>query len=148
MKNYELIFLARQDIAQGQVEALVTEFSDILKAQGGAVAHSEYCGVKNLSYRIRKNRKAHFVLLDVVAPVKAKEELERLMRINEDVLRFLTVNVDKFGPRPSALSHSRYSREDRSGREDQTAHRASRTVSQEEKGDEVADVNVQEDTQA
>ena len=113
MRNYELTFLARQDITQNQVETMIGTFSDILKSGGGSVAHSEYCGLKALSYRIRKNRKAHYVLLDVVASPAAKEELERLMRINEDVIRFLTVQVDAFGTRPSALSQSRYSREDR-----------------------------------
>ena len=113
MRNYELIFLARQDIAQNQVEAMIGTFAEILKANGGSIVHSEYCGLKALSYRIRKNRKAHYVLLDVLAPPAAKEELERLMRINEDVLRFLTVSVEAFGARPSALMQSRYSREDR-----------------------------------
>ena len=113
MRNYELIFLARQDIAQNQVEAMIATFSEILQGGGGSIVHSEYCGLKALSYRIRKNRKAHYVLLDVVASPAAKEELERLMRINEDVLRFLTVSVDAFGARPSALMQSRYSREDR-----------------------------------
>ncbi len=113
MRNYELIFLARQDIAQNQVETMIGTFSEILKTNGGSIVHSEYCGLKALSYRIRKNKKAHYVLLDVVASPAAKEELERLMRINEDVLRFLTVSVEAFGARPSALMQSRYSREDR-----------------------------------
>ncbi|MBN9565356.1 MAG: 30S ribosomal protein S6 [Alphaproteobacteria bacterium] len=121
MTHYEIVFLARQDITTSQVEALVTSFSEIIGNGGGKVANYEYCGLKSLTYRIRKNRKAHYGLMDITAPATAVKELERLMRINEDVLRFLTVKVEDFGPRPSALSQSRYSRDDRNfNRDDST----------------------------
>jgi small subunit ribosomal protein S6 len=113
MTHYEIVFLARQDITTTQVEALVASFSQIIGNGGGAVANYEYCGLKSLAYRIRKNRKAHYGLMDITAPAPAVKELERLMRINEDVLRFLTVKVESFGARPSSLSQSRYSRDDR-----------------------------------
>lgn len=114
MRKYETVFLARQDIAPSQVDGLVATFSQILKDAGGNVVHNEYCGLKTLAYRIRKNRKAHYVLLDIESEPAALKEMERLMHINEDIIRFLTVAVDDFGTRPSALMQARYNRDDRS----------------------------------
>ena len=93
MALYEHVLLARQDVSAQQVEALVEQFKGILEANGGSVAKVEYWGVKSLGYRIKKNRKAHYSLLNIDAPPAAVAEMERQMRINEDVLRFMTIRV-------------------------------------------------------
>ena len=95
MALYEHVFLARQDVSNAQVEALTKEFSDLIEQGGGKITKSEYWGVKSLNFRIRKNRKAHFTLLNVDAPPAALAEIERQERINEDVLRYLTIRVDE-----------------------------------------------------
>ena len=112
MALYEHVLLARQDVSAQQVEALVEQFKGILEANGGSVAKVEYWGVKSLGYRIRKNRKAHYTLLNIEAPSAAVLEMERQMRINEDVLRFMTVKVEELEEGPSAMLQKR-DREDR-----------------------------------
>jgi small subunit ribosomal protein S6 len=91
MALYEHIYLARQDVSQQQVEDLTNSLTEILTSNGGKVGKAEYWGLKGLSYRIRKNRKAHYTLLNIEAPPAAVAEMERQMRINEDILRFMTV---------------------------------------------------------
>jgi small subunit ribosomal protein S6 len=103
MPLYEHVFLARQDLGAQQVEELTTQFANVIEQMGGKVAKNEYWGVKSLSYRIRKNRKAHFTLLNVDAPAAALAEVERQMRLSEDVLRYLTIRVDAHEDGPSAM---------------------------------------------
>jgi len=112
MSFYENIFIARQDVTAAQVEALTDAFAAIVTEQGGKVTKREYWGLRNLSYRIKKNRKGHYMLLNLDAPAAAVVEMERNMRINEDVLRLLTVRVEALEEGPSAMLQSR-SREDR-----------------------------------
>jgi small subunit ribosomal protein S6 len=107
MALYEHIFLARQDVSAQQVEELTNQFTEILTGGGGKVTKTEYWGVKTLSYRIRKNRKAHYSLLNIDAPHAAVAEMERQMRINEDILRFMTVRVDELEEGPSAMLQKR-----------------------------------------
>jgi small subunit ribosomal protein S6 len=107
MPFYENVFIARQDISAAQVEALADSFTQIVAQQGGQVAKREYWGLRNLSYRIKKNRKGHYVLFNLDAPPGAVAELERNMRINEDVLRYLTVRVDALEEGPSAVMQNR-----------------------------------------
>ena len=114
MPLYEHIFLSRQDVSAQQVEDLTKTYTDLLAENGGKVAKSEYWGVKSLSYRINKNRKAHYTLLNIEAPATAFAEMERQMRINEDVLRFMTVRVDELEEGPSAMMQKR-DRDDRDG---------------------------------
>ena len=114
MPLYEHIVLARQDVSQQQVEELITQISDVLAQGGGKVTKNEYWGLKSLSYRIRKNRKAHYTLLNIDAPAPAVAEMERQMRINEDILRFMTVRVDELEEGPSAMMQKR-DRDDRDG---------------------------------
>ena len=118
-RKYEVVFIARQDLSQAQVDTLTATFSQVLTDLSGQIHHTEYCGLKSFAYRIRKNKKGHYVLMDILAPAKALHEMERIMSLNEDVLRFLTVKVDEFGSRPSAFQ-SRYTKDDRgfSPRED------------------------------
>ena len=114
MALYEHIFLARQDVSAQQVEELTTQFTEILTSGGGKVTKTEYWGVKTLSYRIRKNRKAHYSLLNIDAPHAAVAEMERQMGISEDILRFLTIRVDELEEGPSAMMQKR-DRDDRDG---------------------------------
>jgi small subunit ribosomal protein S6 len=103
MALYEHVFLARQDLAQAQVDALAETATKIIEDNEGKVVKTETWGLKSLAYRIAKNRKAHFVMLDVDAPPQAIAELERQTNINEDVIRFLTIRVDEHESGPSAM---------------------------------------------
>lgn len=101
MPLYEHVFLARQDISQAQVEALTKEYSEVITEAGGKIAKSEYWGVKPLAFKIKKNRKAHYSLLNIDAPSAAVAEMERRMGLSPDVLRFLTIRVDAHEAEPS-----------------------------------------------
>jgi len=96
MALYEHLLIARQDISAQQVDALATHLKTIIEGQGGKVEKHEYWGLRGLAYRLNKSRKGHYVLLNINAPGKAVHELERQLKINEDVLRYITVKVDKF----------------------------------------------------
>jgi len=114
MPLYEHVFLARQDLGAPQVEELTNQYKGVIEQMGGSVAKTEYWGVKSLSYRLRKNRKAHFTLLNVDAPAAALAEVERQQRLSEDVLRYLTVRVDEHEAGPSAMMR-KSDRDDRRG---------------------------------
>ncbi|WP_438749274.1 30S ribosomal protein S6 [Pararhizobium sp. O133] len=116
MALYEHVFLARQDISAQQVDALVEQYKGVLEANGGKVGRVENWGLKSLTYRINKNRKAHYVLMDIDAPAPAVHEVERQMRINEDVLRYMTIAVEKHEDGPSAMMQKR-DRDDRPRRD-------------------------------
>ena len=117
MPLYEHVFLARQDISAQQVESLLQGFRSILEERGGSVGKSEYWGLKSLTYRIKKNRKAHFALMNIDAPHEAVSELERQMRLSTDIIRFLTVRVDEHDAGPSPMMR-RADRDERDGRGD------------------------------
>src|SRR6516164_11147279 len=118
MALYEHIFLARQDVTQQQVETLTEQIKSKIASLGGAVTKVEPWGLKSLAFRIKKNRKAHFTLLNIAAPSEAVVEIERLLSINEDVIRFLTIRVDEHEAGPSAMLRKRDEgdREDRGPR--------------------------------
>ena len=101
MPLYEHVFLARQDISQAQVDALTKEYSEVITEGGGKIGKTEYWGVKPLAYKIKKNRKAHFALMNLDAPPAAVAEMERRMRLSPDVIRFLTIRVDAHETEPS-----------------------------------------------
>jgi small subunit ribosomal protein S6 len=113
MPFYENIFVARQDLSAQQVEAMGDTLAEIISTAGGKVTKKEYWGLRTLAYRIKKNRKAHYMLLNVDAPAAAIAEAERTLRINEDVLRYLTVKVEALEEGPSAMM--RRSRDDEAG---------------------------------
>jgi len=96
MALYEHLLIARQDISAQQVDALATHLKTIVEGEGGKIEKQEYWGLRGLAYRIKKNRKGHYVLLNINAPAGAVIELERQLKINEDVLRYITVKVDQF----------------------------------------------------
>ena len=116
MPLYEHIYLARQDVSPQQVEEMTNSLTEVLTQGGGKVTKNEYWGLKSLSYRIKKNRKAHYSLLNIDAPSAAIAEMERQMRINEDILRFMTVRVDELEEGPSAMLQKRDRDDDRSDR--------------------------------
>lgn len=116
MALYEHVFLARQDITPQQVDGLVEQYKGVLEANGGKVGRVENWGLKSLTYRIKKNRKAHYVLMDIDAPAAAVHEIERQMRINEDILRYMTIAVEKHEEGPSAMMQKR-DRDDRPRRD-------------------------------
>ena len=116
MPLYENVFIARQDISGAQVDTLADTFTQLVADNGGEVKKREYWGLRNLAYRMRKNRKGHYVLLNIAAPPAAVAELERTMRIDEDVIRYLTIRVDSLEEGPSAVMQSRGGRDDRQRR--------------------------------
>jgi small subunit ribosomal protein S6 len=103
MPLYEHVFLARQDLGAQQVEELTAQYKGIIEQMGGKVTKVEPWGVKSLSYRMNKNRKAHMTLMNVDAPSAALTEIERQMRLSEDIVRYLTVRVDEHEEGPSAM---------------------------------------------
>jgi len=115
MALYENVFIARQDVPATQVETLTNQFAELVTAQGGTVSKKEYWGLRSLAFRIKKNRKGHYTLLNIDAPSAAVKELERTMSINEDIIRFLTVRVDALEEGPSAIMQRSSERSDRPG---------------------------------
>ena len=126
MPLYEHVFLARQDLAQAQVDALAETATKIIEDNGGKVAKTETWGLRSLAYRIAKNRKAHYVMLDFEAPAPVVAELERQTQINEDVIRYMTVKVDEHEAGPSVMMR-RGDRDKRRGdRDDERGERGDR----------------------
>ena len=115
MALYENVFIARQDVPATQVETLTNQFAELVAAQGGTVSKKEYWGLRSLAFRIKKNRKGHYTLLNIDAPSAAVKELERTMSINEDILRFITVRVDALEEGPSAIMLRTAEKSDRPG---------------------------------
>ena len=107
MSLYEHVYMARQDVTAQQVEALTDGFKSTVEGLGGSFAKVEYWGVKSLAYKIKKNRKSHFTLINIVAPPAAVFEMERQMGLNEDILRFITLRVDAHEEGPSAMMRKR-----------------------------------------
>ncbi|WP_439527432.1 30S ribosomal protein S6 [Pannonibacter sp.] len=117
MPLYEHVFLARQDVSTQQVEQLVEQYKGLLEANGGKVGKIETWGLRSLAYRVKKNRKAHYTLMNIDAPHAAIAEMERQMGLNEDVLRFMTIKVEAHDEEQSAMMQKR-DRDDRRRRDD------------------------------
>jgi small subunit ribosomal protein S6 len=127
MPLYEHVYLARQDTSAQQVDELTAQLKGVIENLGGSIKKSEYWGVKSLSYRLRKNRKAHFTLFDIEAPPAAINEIERLERLNEDVLRYLTIRVDAHEEGPSAMMRRAERDRDRDERRGERGDRGDRS---------------------
>lgn len=125
MALYEHVFIARQDLTQQQIEQLVATYKKILNDNGAKTGRIEYWGLRTLAYRINKNRKAYYVLMDIDGSHEAVAEMERQMRINEDILRYLTIRVDEFEKGPSAIL-ARRDKEERNYKEGFESRRPSR----------------------
>jgi small subunit ribosomal protein S6 len=130
MALYEHIFLARQDISPQQVEALTETYSKVITENGGTISKSEYWGLKSLTYRVKKNRKAHFTLLNIDAPSAAVQEMERQMGISDDTIRHLTLRVDELEEGPSVMMRSRGNRDkdDRRPRENESPDQSAKSA--------------------
>ncbi len=119
MSLYENIFLVRPDVSSAQVEAMADEFSAIISAGGGEIKKVEHWGLKNLAYRIKKNRKAHYVMFNIDSPHEAVHEMERNMGLHDDVMRHMTIRVDDLEEGPSAVMQSKAARDERRSRRDE-----------------------------
>ncbi|PWR22856.1 30S ribosomal protein S6 [Zavarzinia aquatilis] len=117
MALYEHVFIARQDVSSAQVETLVEDLTKIIADNGGSIVKTEYWGLRNLAYRIQKNRKGHYVLFHIDAPHAAVAEMERNLRLNEDVIRVLTLRKDELPEGPSIMMQVKAAREERARRE-------------------------------
>ena len=126
MPLYEHVMIARQDLSNAQAEGLVEHFSTVLADNGGKVVASEYWGVKTMAYKINKNRKGHYAFLRSDAPSAAVQEMERLARLHDDVMRVLTVKVDAHEEGPTVQMQKRDDRDDRGPREDRGPRRERR----------------------
>ncbi|MEM7216059.1 MAG: 30S ribosomal protein S6 [Pseudomonadota bacterium] len=122
MALYEHTFLARQDISVQQAEALAEQFKGVLEENGGSVGKVENWGLRTSAYRIQKNRKCHYIHMNVDAPASAISEMERQMRIHEDILRYMTIRVEELDEEPSAMM-KKSDRDDRPRRDDRSGGR-------------------------
>jgi small subunit ribosomal protein S6 len=113
MRLYESVFIARQDISTGQVDALCEEFEGIIKAGGGKILKKEYWGLKTLAYRIKKNRKGHYIMFNIEADADTMSEYDRKLGLNEDVIRVLTINIEEVDDEPSIMMQSKSDRPSR-----------------------------------
>jgi len=118
MAFYEHIFIARQDISASQVETITADLTKIIEGLDGKVAKNEYWGLKNLAYKIKKNRKGHYVLLNIEGPHAVIAEVERQARLHEDILRFMTIRVDEHEEGQSVVLRSKADKERRGPRGD------------------------------
>ena len=118
MRLYESVFIARQDITSAQVEAMADEFAEIITSAGGSIKKREYWGLRSLAYRIKKNRKGHYVMFNVETGPEALREYERIMGLSEDVLRFLNLNIEEVEEGPSIMMQAKTERSSR-GQPDQ-----------------------------
>ena len=121
MPFYESVFIARQDISAGQVDTLADEMEKLISDNGGSVARREYWGLRNLAYRMKKNRKGHYIMFNLDAPSEAVQEMERNLRLHEDVLRYMTIRLEELRADASPMMHGKGDRDraDRRGRDDE-----------------------------
>jgi len=126
MALYEHVFIARQDITASQVEGITADFSKIVEENEGKVAKTEYWGLKNLAYKIKKNRKGHYILMNIDAPHAAVAEMERQARLHEDVLRFMTIRVDELEEGESIVLRAKADKDRRGPRSDNRGERGDR----------------------
>lgn len=118
MAYYEHVFIARQDITASQVEGITADFSKVIEENEGKVAKTEYWGLKNLAYKIKKNRKGHYILMNIDAPHAAVAEMERQARLHDDILRFMTIRVDELEEGQSIVLRSKADKDRRGPRGD------------------------------
>lgn len=116
MRLYESVLIARQDISTAQVETLVDEFSAIITNGGGSIKKKEYWGLRSLAYRIKKNRKGHYVMLNIESDSATLTEYERIMGLNEDILRFMNIRIEEVSEEPSIMMQAKSERSERGGR--------------------------------
>ena len=118
MRLYESVFIARQDVSSTQVEAMADEFAGIITSAGGYIKKREYWGLRTLAYRIKKNRKGHYVMFNMETDSEALKEYERIMGLNEDVLRFMNIRIEEVDEAPSIMMQAKSERPSRGPRDD------------------------------
>ena len=110
MALYESVIIGRQDLTNSQFETLIDEFTSVIKSHDGEIKKTEYWGIRNLAYKINKNRKAHYYMLNISSSPETISEYERLLGLHEDIIRFLTVKIDKVDENPSVLMNNKFDR--------------------------------------
>ena len=148
MALYECVFIARQDISSTQVDALIEQFEGVITENGGSIAKRESWGLRTMAYKIKKNRKGHYVLLNIDCPADAVHEMERQMRINEDILRYMTLAVDEHEEGPSVVMRNKDRGDERPrgrGRFDRDDNKPDRSEVKPEIKPEVAKAEVSSD---
>jgi small subunit ribosomal protein S6 len=118
MRLYESVFIARQDVSSAQVEAMADEFAGIITSAGGSIKKREYWGLRTLAYRIKKNRKGHYVMFNMETDSDTLKEYERIMGLNEDVLRFMNIRIEEVDEAPSIMMQAKSERPSRGSRDD------------------------------
>ena len=110
MALYESVIIGRQDLTNSQFETLIDEFVTVIKTNEGEIKKTEYWGIRNLAYKINKNRKGHYYMLNIESPSATISEYERLLGLHEDIVRFLTIKIDKVDETPSPLMNNKVDR--------------------------------------
>lgn len=110
MALYESVIIGRQDLTNSQFETLIDEFTSVIKSHDGEIKKTEYWGIRNLAYKINKNRKAHYYMLNISSSPETISEYERLLGLHEDIIRFLTVKIDKVDENPSLMMNNKVDR--------------------------------------
>ncbi|MDG1981885.1 MAG: 30S ribosomal protein S6 [Alphaproteobacteria bacterium] len=110
MALYESVIIGRQDLTNSQFETLIDEFTSVIKSHDGEIKKTEYWGIRNLAYKINKNRKSHYYMLNISSSPEAISEYERLLGLHEDIIRFLTIKIDKVDENPSLLMNNKVDR--------------------------------------
>lgn len=136
MRLYESVIIARQDVSTTQVETLVDEFSAIIEKAGGSIHKKEFWGLRGLAYRIKKNRKGHYVMLNIETDSETLNEFERIMGLNEDVLRFMTIAIEEVDPEPSVMMQVKTERGGKDRRDDRRDDRSRSKTSEDAPQDE------------
>ncbi len=156
MPLYESVFIARQDISAGQVDTLADEMEKVISDNGGSVARREYWGLRNLAYRVKKNRKGHYIMFNLDAPSEAVQEMERNLRLHEDVLRYMTIRLEELRADASPMMHGkgdrdradRRSRDDEEGGKEQSvAEAASAEATKEAPADDAPEATEEKETE-
>lgn len=136
MRLYESVIIARQDVSTTQVETLIEEFSAIIEKAGGSIHKKEFWGLRGLAYRIKKNRKGHYVMLNIETDSETLNEFERIMGLNEDVLRFMTIAIEEVDPEPSVMMQVKTERGGKDRRDDRRDDRSRSKTSEDAPQDE------------
>jgi len=136
MRLYESVIIARQDVSTTQVETLIDEFSAIIEKTGGSIHKKEFWGLRGLAYRIKKNRKGHYVMLNIETDSETLNEFERIMGLNEDVLRFMTIAIEEVDPEPSVMMQVKTERGGKDRRDDRRDDRSRSKTSEDAPQDE------------
>ena len=136
MRLYESVIIARQDVSTTQVETLIDEFSAIIEKTGGSIHKKEFWGLRGLAYRIKKNRKGHYVMLNIETDSETLNEFERIMGLNEDVLRFMTIAIEEVDPDPSVMMQVKTERGGKERRDDRRDDRSRSKTSEDAPQDE------------